>query len=104
MVSKVKPPEGASEEQIAALKKLKGLIIKPKFFKGKGRTKGEGLTLTEGLTEGEGLVQTDPNISLKKRKPVKLKLKLKTTFSSHGSKAKPRGVGKALKGYGRAMK
>lgn len=75
-----------------------------KLLKGKGRKKGEGLTLTEGLTEDEGLVQTDPNISLKKQKPVKLKLKLKTTFTSHGSKAKPRGVGKALKGYGRAMK
>ena len=73
-----------------------------KLLKGKGRKKGEGLTLTEGLTEGEGLVQTDPNISLKKQKPVKLKLK--TTFASHGSKAKPKGVGVALKGYGRAMK
>ena len=77
-----------------------------KLLKGAGRKKGYGMTLTEGLTKnkgltkGEGLAKTDPNISLLTQKPVKLKIKIK---AAKGSRACPKGVGVALRGYGKAM-
>ena len=83
-------------------KKIKGI---PKQYRrlltGAKRRKGYGMTLTEGLTEDEGLAKTDPNISLKTQKPVKLKIKIK---AAKGSRACPKGVGVALRGYGKAMK
>ncbi|HAT64242.1 MAG TPA: hypothetical protein DCS66_06525 [Flavobacteriaceae bacterium] len=79
--------------------------IKGKFAKGVKRGKGEGRTLTTGLTKGYGLNTGKHNISLAPTKMVRLDKKLlKTKTASHGSTAKPRGIGIALRGYGKAMK
>ena len=79
--------------------------IKGKFAKGVKRGKGEGRTLTTGLTKGYGLNTGKHNISLAPIKIVRLDKKLlKTKTASHGSTARPRGIGIALRGYGKAMK
>ena len=79
--------------------------IKGKFAKGVKRGTGEGRTLTTGLTKGYGLNTGKHNISLAPTKMVRLDKKLlKTKTASHGSTAKPRGIGIALRGYGKAMK
>ena len=79
--------------------------IKGRLAKGVKRGKGEGRTLTTGLTKGYGLNTGKHNISLAPTKMVRLDKKLlKTKTASHGSTAKPRGIGIALRGYGKAMK
>ena len=79
--------------------------IKGRLAKGVKRGKGEGRTKTTGLTKGYGLNTGKHNISLAPIKMVRMKKDLlKTKTASHGSTARPRGIGKALKGYGRAMK
>ena len=79
--------------------------IKGKFTKGVKRGKGEGRTKTTGLTKGYGLNTGKHNISLAPTKMVRLDKKLlKTKTASHGSTARPIGVGIALRGYGKAMK
>jgi hypothetical protein len=79
--------------------------IKGRLAKGVKRGKGEGRTKTTGLTKGYGLNTGKHNISLAPIKIVRLDKKLlKTKTASHGSTARPRGIGKALKGYGKAMK
>ena len=79
--------------------------IKGKLLKGAKRGKKEGRTKTTGLTKGYGLNTGKHNISLAPSKMVRMKKNLLTTeTASKGSTARPRGIGIALKGYGRAMK
>jgi len=79
--------------------------IKSRLVKGAKRGKGEGRTKTTGLTKGYGLNTGKHNISLAPSKMVRMKKNLLTTkAASKGSTARPKGIGIALKGYGKALK